>query len=128
MRELTRRAGVFVLLAAFGLAGCASGGGGEGAAAASTEPGVTRITVDNTHPTSEDIQVFLQIDGGTARQLLGDLPRGETKTFTYDGDRGYYRLVAERAGGRTTSPRVSVMHNTSYLWMISGNRLQLSRR
>lgn len=130
MRGLSRRAVVFLFLGAVAMTGCASAGGGEGAPAgpaAAAGPGETRITIDNGHPAAEDMQVFLQVDGGTARQRLGDLPRGEIKTFTYDGERGYYRLVAERAGGTSTSGRLNVMHNTNFRWTISGNRLQITR-
>lgn len=106
--------------------GCASGGGSE--TADSGEPGVTRITVENFHPNSEDLRVYMEPDGGVGRIDLGVVPRGETGEFTYDGERGQFRLVAERPVGTIRSTRVNVNHNTNLTWNTQQNRIVTSRR
>ncbi len=107
-------------------AGCASGGGAE--ATDSGEPGVTRITVENFHPNSEDIRVYMEPDGGVGRIDLGGVPRGETGEFSYDGNTGQFRLVAERPVGTTRSERINVNHNTNLTWNLQQNRIVTSRR
>jgi hypothetical protein len=106
--------------------GCASGGGSE--AADPGEPGVTRITVENFHPNSEDLRVYMEPDGGVGRIDLGVVPRGETTEFNYDGERGQFRLVAERPVGTLRSNRINVNHNTHLTWTIQQNRIVTSRR
>lgn len=114
---------LFVVLAA----GCASSGGGEGVVD-SGEPGVTQITIENFHSTSDDLRIFMEPDGGVGRIEIGVVPRGETRNFTYDGDRGQFRLVAERPVGTTRSNRFTVNHNTNITWNMQQNRIVTSRR
>jgi hypothetical protein len=123
MHRLSATAMVALLVLA---TGCASGG-----AEASSDPGIpgtTRITVENFHSNAEDLEIFIVPDGGVARVRLGAVPRGDSGAFTFDGDRGSYRLVAIRPVGETTSDRVNVNHTTNITWNIEQNRVVVSRR
>jgi hypothetical protein len=108
-------------------AGCASGGGAaaEGGGEAGTS---TQITVENIHPTSDDIQIFIMGDGAVARTPIGSVPRGETRSFTYEGGQGAYRLIAVRPVGETTSDRININHRQDFTWTIQGNRMLIRRR
>jgi hypothetical protein len=106
--------------------GCAAGG--PEALGDPGTPGVTRISVENFHSSAEDLEVFIVPDGGVARIRMGNVPRGETGTFTFDGDRGPYRLIAVRPVGETTSDRININHTTNIAWNIQQNRVVVSRR
>jgi hypothetical protein len=121
-RMLRMALATFVVLAA----GCASGGGGAGSTG---EAGVsTEIMVENIHPGSEAIQIFIMPDGGVARTPIGNVPQGETRTFTWEGATGQHRLIAVRAIGEVTSDRININHNQDFTWTISGNRMLIRRR
>jgi hypothetical protein len=127
MAGLMNRLAATALVALLAFAtGCAAGGpeapGDPGL------PGTTRISVENFHPGSEDLEVFIVPDGGVARTRMGAVPRGDTGTFTFDGDRGPYRLIAVRPVGEITSDRVNINHTTSLTWNIQQNRVVVSRR
>ncbi len=85
---------VAVLAAAAGYA-CASGGKGN------PLPPVN-IEVQNNLPTPTDATVYLN-SGGGIRQMLGFVPGGETKTFTFQptSTAQQYRLEAVRQLART---------------------------
>jgi len=109
-----------------GIAGCASSGESAGPAG---EPGTsTRITIDNLHSTSEDLQIYIVPDGGVARTLIGTVERGETKALTYEGPTGGFRLIAVRPVGESQSERINVTHAQHFSWTISGNRMLIQRR
>ncbi len=111
----------FVVLAA----GCASGGG----AGSTGEPGVsTEIMIENIHPGSEALQIYIMADGGVARTPIGNVPQGETRTITWEGATGPHRLIAVRAIGEVTSDRININHNQDFTWTISGNRMLIRRR
>jgi hypothetical protein len=124
----TYRGAFLALVALFvGLSGCASSGE---SAAPQGEPGTsTRITIDNLASNAEDLQIYIVQDGGVARTLVGSVPRGETRTLTYEGQTGGYRLIAVRSvGGETTSDRINVTHSQHFSWTIQGNRMLIQRR
>ncbi len=114
-----------VILLALGT-GCASGTGGTPGDATLTNE--TTITVENFHSAAEDVNVFIVPDGGVARTALGPVPRGETRSFTFEGSRGAYRLVSVRAVGETTSERININHRTDITWNLQRNRATVSRR
>jgi len=128
MTELRHRLyGATLVLFLAMTAGCASGG--EGApAAAPGEPGMTQITVDNMHSSAENLELFITPDGGVGRTKIGDVPRGETRSFSFDGNTGPYRLIAVRPVATTTSERVTINHSTNLTWIIQQNRVVVSRR
>ncbi|TVP78824.1 MAG: hypothetical protein EA352_01365 [Gemmatimonadales bacterium] len=128
MRSLRQRLlGIAFLLALALVAGCASSGGAE-ADGEPVEDGTTPITVENFHSGSEDLQVFIQRDGSSARTNIGAVPAGETETFVFDGETGQYRLIAQRPVSTTTSERITIRHQTNITWTIQGNRITTSRR
>lgn len=106
--------------------GCASGGPAEDAAP--VEEGTTPITIENFHSGSNDLQVYIQRDGSSARVPLGNVPRGEIETIVFDGETGQYRLIAIAPVGTTTSERISIRHQTVLTWTIQGNRITTSSR
>ena len=91
-------------------------------------PGVTQISVENFHPGADDLEIYIVPDGGVARTRMGRVTRGESQTFTFDGDRGPYRLIAVRPVGEITSERVTINHRTNLIWNTERNRVVVSRR
>lgn len=129
MKQIVRWGrGVGVILLTAGLAACASGGGGGGGADDPDYGVATPITVENLHSSSEDLTVFLRPEGGVARINLGTVPRGEARSFRFEGDVGQYRLIAERPVGTTESEPLNITHQSYIIWDMSTNRVVINRR
>jgi hypothetical protein len=128
MTELRHRLfGATLVLFIAMTAGCASSAERAPTAGAG-EPGVTEITVDNMHSAAEDMELYITPDGGVGRTKIGDVPRGETRSFRFDGSTGPYRLIAVRPVATTTSERVTINHSSNLTWIIQQNRVVVSRR
>jgi hypothetical protein len=107
--------------------GCASSGGAEGAAP-SGEPGVTQITIESFHGSSEDLRVFIEPDGGVGRIDHGAVPHGENRSFGHEGDPGQFQIVGEQPVGVVRSNRFTISRNTNITWNVEQNRIVTSRR
>lgn len=112
-----------LLLISMFAAACASA-----PAPADTAPeGVTVITVENNLSTFSDVTVYVEPQNGV-RRSLGVVQSGTTGTFNYDGT-GALQFVAQPTNGNNiTSETVSVMQPSRIRWVLTTNRLTLSRR
>jgi acyl-CoA synthetase (AMP-forming)/AMP-acid ligase II len=82
-----------LLLVAAVITACASAGDTEAGAGAVAEPGDHIITVHNDHGSFTEVTVYI-VPAAGIQQALGTVPANETRSFTFSGARGQYRLLA----------------------------------
>lgn len=121
-----RLLGVSLVVSLILAAGCASSG--ETEAMTDIAEGTTPITVENFHAAAEDLRIYIQRAGAASRDMLGTVPRGETRSFTFGGESGQYRLIADMPVSSMESEQFSIRHETIITWDIQGNRIITSRR
>jgi ABC-type sugar transport system substrate-binding protein len=127
MTRSGRAAGL--LLATFALAACASGGAAtDGASAAAAADGMTLITVQNDHRSGRDMVIYLEPEGRGERSRIGVSPSGEAVSFTVPADRGRYRFVGGHQLGDITSPWFNLTAPSTVRWVLSTDRVTVSRR
>lgn len=125
MHFLRHRLFGITLAASFLLvAGCAS----SGETVSDIPEGTTPITIENYHAAAEDLQIYIQRSGSASRDRLGAVPRGETETFSFDGETGEYRLIADMPVSSMDSEAFSIRHETVITWNIQNDRIITSRR
>lgn len=114
-----------MVVAAFFVSACASGGGapGEGSAAA---PGETILRVHNTDQSGQALRVYIAPEAGQA-QLLGTVAPDDFLTIPHPGGQGRFQFRAERPDGTSfESPMFTVISGT-YTWDIALRRVDRSR-
>jgi len=113
-----------LLVAAFFVSACASGGGAPGDAAAA--PGETVLRVHNTDQRGEALRIFIVPDAGQA-QFLGSVAADDYLTVPHPGGQGRFQFRAERQDGSMfSSPMFTVVSGT-YTWDIALRRVDRSR-
>lgn len=111
------------------LASCASSRNsaemGDGAATGQE----STVTVQNNHPSLQDMTIVLQPDAGGTRVTLGVVPAGQTRIFEHGFLPGQYHLVARRAvGGDIHSERFNAGVTSAVRWNTSSQRVTVSGR
>jgi hypothetical protein len=107
---------------------CASSGTGEAAAAdaAPAAPGSVQLEIRNNAFGAQDATILLV---GGSQQSLGNVPAGQTRTFTVAMEPRSYSLSARTVQGETNSPSFTLFATTSRVsWDMSSNRIQQTSR
>lgn len=111
------------------LIGCASSpnsaemGAGGGDAPAAT------VTVQNNHPSLQDVSVVIQPDAGGNRIPLGVVPAGQTRLFEHSFLPGQYQLIARRnVGGDIQSERFNAGVSSAVRWNTASQRVIVTGR
>jgi hypothetical protein len=116
------------LFAAVVLAGCASAPAAEGEAGATAPAAGHQVTVHNDHTSWLEATIFILPDAGAVQTMLGTVPPGESRTFTYTGERGWHRLIARRNTGDLSSEQFTMPDNSRLEWRTSQPRVQVRSR
>jgi hypothetical protein len=116
-----------VLLVAAVITACASAGDTEAGAGAVAEPGDHIITVHNDHGSFTEVTVYI-VPAAGIQQALGTVPANETRSFTFSGARGQYRLLARRPLGDGRTDTFNMPASGHAEWRTSQSRVLVRSR
>lgn len=122
------RIGALALMAACASSSSSTVTGGAQTAGDSVPAQGTVVTVRNTAPGATTITVYMKPEIGVDTPL-GTVEAGESRTFSYDGQPGFYQIRTVGSNGERTSTRFQLFRNSSIRWdMAAGARVVVGGR
>jgi hypothetical protein len=123
--------GLFTITAITVMTACASAPPADAGGTQADDPpaaGQFAITINNDHTSWTEVTVFIMSESSVTQTVLGTVPPGERRQFTYGGERGWYRLMARRVTGDANSERFLLPAGARVEWRTSQTRVQVNTR
>lgn len=88
----------------------------------------TIVTILNTAPGSSTVTVYMVPEIGVDMPI-GTVEAGQTRTFSYSGQPGFYQIRTVGSNGERASNRFQLFRNSSVRWdMAAGGRVVVGGR